>query len=245
MKAMGTVEFEYLFLKDAGLRPCIGCFACVAKGEDRCPLKDGRAEIEKKLLEADGVILSSPGYVQNVSGLMKNFIDRFAYTNHRLRFFRQKVLLVANSGGSGLDRTLAAMRVALGGARIVHELGAGTPPWPQTAAAVARKERAVGAAAEKFYRACLDASLPSPSFNDYVRFLVQQRIGTECREWLPADFEFYDGREYFYEARIGPATKAAAKALVGIMMATMRNMGPSQVKWPPDVKNDGPAADKK
>ncbi len=238
MKARGDVEFEYLFLKEADLKPCIGCFNCVAKGEDKCPLKDSRADIEKKMLEADGIILSSPGYVQNVSWLMKNFMDRFAYTNHRLRFFRQKVLLVANSGGAGLDETLAAMRIALGGARVVHELGVGTPPWPQTIGAVAKKEKAINAAAEKFYRACLDTSLSSPTFNEYMRFLIQQRVGVECKEWLPADFEFYNGKAYFYETRLNPAMAAAARTLVSFLMGMMKDMGPGQVKWPLDLKKE-------
>ncbi len=238
MKAMGNVEFEYLFLKDADLKPCIGCFNCVAKGEDKCPLKDARAEIEKKLLEADGVILSSPGYVQNVSVPMKNFMDRFAYTNHRLRFFRQKTLLVANSGGAGLAETLSAMRIALGGARIVHELGVGTPPWPQTIAAVAKKEKAIAVAADKFYQACLDTSLPSPSFNDYMRFLVQRNVAFGCKEWLPADFEFYTGKDYFYEAKINPVMGAFARALVGFLMGMMKDMGPGTVKWPLEAKKE-------
>jgi multimeric flavodoxin WrbA len=33
--------------------------------------------------EADGVIFASPGYTANVSGLMKNLMDRLAYTAHR------------------------------------------------------------------------------------------------------------------------------------------------------------------
>jgi len=99
MKAMGDVEFTYLFLNDADLKLCTGCYTCLAKGEEKCPLKDDRAAIEQQLLAADGVILSSPMYVLNVSWLMKNFIDRFAYTNHRPRFHGQKVLTVVNMGG--------------------------------------------------------------------------------------------------------------------------------------------------
>ena len=123
MKAMGDVEFEYLFLKDANLKPCTGCYTCMAKGEDKCPLKDDRAAIEQMLLEADGVILSSPMYVLNVSSLMKNFIDRFAYTNHRPRFHRQKVLSVVNMGGDNPKAALSFLRNALGGSRIVHDGG--------------------------------------------------------------------------------------------------------------------------
>ena len=43
MKALGEVEFTYLFLKDANLKLCAGCYTCMAKGEDKCPLKDDRA----------------------------------------------------------------------------------------------------------------------------------------------------------------------------------------------------------
>jgi multimeric flavodoxin WrbA len=131
IKAIGDVEFEHLFLKDANLRRCTGCYACMAKGEENCPLKDDRAAIEHKLLASDGVILSSPVCVSNVSWLMKNFIDRFAYTKHRPRFFRQKVLSVVNMAGTEKKEALTALNNVLGGARVVHELGVATPPWPQ------------------------------------------------------------------------------------------------------------------
>ena len=149
MKAMGDVEFEYLFLKDVNLKLCTGCYTCLAKGEEKCPLKDDRPAIEQQLLAADGVILSSPMYVLNVSWLMKNFIDRFAYTNHRPRFHGQKVLTVVNMGGDNPKTALDLLRNALGGLRIVYELGVVTPPWPQTERAVAKKERAIDAAARE------------------------------------------------------------------------------------------------
>lgn len=233
MRQKGDVDIEYVFLKDANIQPCKGCFLCVTRGEGKCPLKDDRAALEQKLLAADGVILSSPAYVENVSWLMKNFIDRFAFTNHRLRFFRQKVMLVANSGGAGLDQTIDSMRNALGGSRVVSTLAVGTPPWPQTANAVAKKEKAITAAAEKFYAACLDTSLPVPSFNDYMRFLIQKKISEGCTQWLPADYEFYQGKEYHYETKIGPVKKAAVNVLVSFAMNMMKDMGPGEVQWPP------------
>lgn len=236
MKQKGTLDFEYVFLKDANLAQCKGCFTCVTKGEDKCPLKDDRAALEAKLLAADGVILSSPAYVENVSWLMKNFIDRFAFTNHRLRFFRQKVMLVANSGGAGLDQTIAAMQNALGGGRVVSKLGVGTPPWPQTANAVAKKEKSIGAAAEKLYTSCLDTALPVPTFNEYMRFVIQKKVSEGCEQWLPADFEFYKGKDYHYETKIGPVKKTAVNLMVSLVMNMMKDMGPGNVQWPPKLK---------
>jgi len=43
MKKQGEVEFDYLFLRDQNLKLCKGCFVCVTRGENLCPLKDDRA----------------------------------------------------------------------------------------------------------------------------------------------------------------------------------------------------------
>jgi multimeric flavodoxin WrbA len=236
MKSMGDVEFSYLFLKDSNLKQCTGCYTCMAKGEDQCPLKDDRAAIEQRLLATDGVILSSPMYVLNVSWLMANFIERFAYTNHRPRFHCQKVLTVVNMGGDSPKLALSLLRNALGGSRLVHELGIATPPWPQTERAVARKERAIDAAAIKFYRACLDASLPSPTLQSLFLFLLRQRIYLECRQYLPADHAFYNGKAYYYDTNVNPIKAAAAKVVVGVMLNMMKDMGPGNVPWPVEKK---------
>ena len=239
MKAIGDVEFAYLFIKDANLKPCRDCYTCMAKGEDQCPLKDDRAKIEEELLAADGVILSSPVHVANVSGLMKNFMDRFAYTNHRPRFHRQKVLAVVNMAGTSRKEALSALHYLLGGSQMVHTLAIETPPWLQTERAVAAKERAIDVAARKFYQACLDTSLPSPTFRRYVGFLGLQRLALECRQSLPADHTFYDGQAYYFETRINPIKAAVAQALVRVWMNMwIRDMGPGTVPWPAAKKEE-------
>lgn len=232
MKSTGDVDFEYLFLKDANLQLCKGCFNCVTKGEDKCPLKDDRAIIEQKLLNADGIILSSPVYVMNVSALMKNFMDRFAYTNHRLRFFKQKGMMVVNSGGSGLNEAIKSMGIALGGLDVVAKVGVGTPPWPQTENAVRKKEKQIEEAASRLHKAISDKTHKDPSFNEYIRFRVQKKVSEECRQWLPADYTFYEGKEYFYDAHISAYKKVMAGALLKLLFTMMKDMGPGSVKWP-------------
>jgi multimeric flavodoxin WrbA len=241
MVAMSNVEFEYLFLKDANLKPCIGCYNCMAKGEDKCPLKDDRAAIEQKLLAADGFILSSPVYMGSISWLMKNFIDRFAYLSHRPRFHRQKMLTVVNTSITGKKGALSTLKIALGhdrGVRIVQELAIATPPWPQTERAVAEKERAINVAAKKFYLSCLDTSLPSPTFNSYMDFLVMQKFSLECRQYMPADYKFYNGKVYYFDTKVNPIKAAAAKAIVGIYIYMMKDMGPGNVSWPATKKEE-------
>jgi len=232
MKTIGDVEFSYLFLKDANLKPCSGCYTCMAQGEDKCPLQDDRAAIEQMLLATDGVILSSPLYVLNVSWLMKNFIDRFAYTNHRPRFYRQKVLTVVNMGGDSPEMALSLLSTALGGSRIIYELGIATPPWPQTERAIARKERAIDAAASKFYGACFDSTLPAPTLRNLIVFLARQKAYAESRQYLPADYAFYQGKTYYYDSNGNPIKAAMAKAIVEVMVHIMKNKRPGNIPWP-------------
>jgi len=59
MKELGGVEFEYLFLKDVNLEQCQGCFTCISKGEELCPLKDDRDKILEQMLASDGLILGA------------------------------------------------------------------------------------------------------------------------------------------------------------------------------------------
>ena len=97
-KNYSDFKYEYLFLKDINFKLCKGCFVCISYGEEKCPLKDDRNLIINKIENSDGVILASPNYVMNVSWLMKNFIDRFAYTMHRPKFFNQKFMILVTSG---------------------------------------------------------------------------------------------------------------------------------------------------
>ncbi len=236
MAGLGRVEFEYLFLKEANLRLCTGCYVCMARGEEKCPLKDDRDTIEKKLREADGIVLSSPMYVRNVNGLMKNFIDRFAYTDHRPLFYRQKVLTVVNTGGGHPKSALRVLRNALGGSRIIHELGVLTPPWPQTPEAVAKKNRAIEAAAKKLYRVCLDTSPPTPTLNRYIHYLLMRKLSLVCRQFFPADYAFYQAKPFYLGARMNPAKAALAKVVaeMGKRIYISKGMGPGTVPWPPN-----------
>ncbi len=225
MSSEGPVEFEHLYLADADLRPCRGCFTCIRAGEDLCPLRDDRQPIERRIDEADGIILVSPGYVQNVSALMKNFMDRMAYTNHRPRFFGKKVMVVAN-GGAGLDRTLDALRIALGGPQVVSELAYMALPWPTSPSSRAKRSARLRKAAVAFYDALEERDM-RPSFSEYMRFRFFKKASAEAQEWLPADHAFYRDKEgYYYDVRVGMGLRIAARLLMTITMPLMKDMAP-------------------
>lgn len=67
-------DYEIILLKNKNIKPCGDCRNCHTAF--KCEVKDDMEEIYKKLEKADVIIFASPTYFHNVSGLMKNFMDR-------------------------------------------------------------------------------------------------------------------------------------------------------------------------
>jgi multimeric flavodoxin WrbA len=212
------LEFDYLFLKDAGLELCRGCFACIQRGEDKCPLKDSRVDIQNRILASDGVVLVSPVYSMNVPWLMKNFMDRFAYTLHRPIFFNQKLMLVATAGEVGLKETLKALSNTMGGSDLVSKLAVKTPPFKYRPGYEERIARDVDRASRKFYRSLKsDKPLP-PTFINVLWFQAFKAPSEKTRHHFPADYDFYRDRKYFfYETKVNRLKTFVAKLLVGLL----------------------------
>jgi multimeric flavodoxin WrbA len=234
MNKLGSTSFTYLFLNELNLKSCLGCFTCISKGENLCPLKDDKAKIETLIETHAGLILSSPGYVQNVSALMKNFIDRFGYTHHRPRYFNKKVVLLAN-GGAGLNKTLEALSIAIGGPQIITKLDIAAPPWPIKEKVKQKNKQKTQEASKKFYAALQNKKLPKPSFNNLMIFKFFKSASKDCQTWLPADYTYYkDLKGYFYETKINPIKNGFASLMFKIVIFLMRDMGPELHKSDPE-----------
>ncbi len=195
MESHGPVEFEYLWLRDANLLPCRGCFVCIEKGEENCPARDDAPAIERKMREADGVILASPVYGMNVSGLFKVFVDRFSYIFHRPRFFDKKALLLTTTGAVGTRETQAylALVAQVWGFEIAGRAGLITPPGPLPAYRREENERKLAAAAESFCRALRTGRRRSPGLKDVVIFHGQRGSFSELEEAAPVDYRYLEG----------------------------------------------------
>lgn len=72
----GGAEVENVFLAKKEINPCRGCFSCWLKTPGECVIKDDMAELLKKFAGSDIVVFATPLYVDNVTGIMKNFMDR-------------------------------------------------------------------------------------------------------------------------------------------------------------------------
>lgn len=108
-----SVIFDEVDLIDENIPSCVGCYNCFMNGEDTCPHANVIQPIVNKMKECDGLIITSPVYALNVSGLMKNLIDHLAYFYHRPYFFEDKSMVVVTTAGAAhkkvgkyLDETL-------------------------------------------------------------------------------------------------------------------------------------------
>ena len=90
------VDYEIILLKDQDIKPCNDCRNCHTTFE--CQIKDDMQEIYKKLEKADVIVLASPTYFHNVSGLMKNFMDRCLPFYFSKKLQGKKAILLTSGG---------------------------------------------------------------------------------------------------------------------------------------------------
>jgi len=97
-----------IVLADKRIEFCSGHLFC---GERACPHDDDMAGILEQVYAADGLLLATPIYYENVSGQMKTFMDRNATRYYGDEHLTPKVVgLIAVAGESDAEDTLAAMR---------------------------------------------------------------------------------------------------------------------------------------
>lgn len=111
LKEMFLAEFrnkanitEYYLPKDCPSF-CTGCLSCILKGENTCKDAEYIGKIDKSLLEADLLVMTSPAYVFHATGAMKAFLDHFAYhwMSHRPapEMFGKRAVIITQCLGSG------------------------------------------------------------------------------------------------------------------------------------------------
>ena len=92
-------DTEMVDLGKARIGFCQACEAC-HHGPD-CVLTDDGKAILQKLLDADGIVLASPVYLNQVTAQLKALMDRSSHFIHCLRLMGKYMAAVTTNGGSG------------------------------------------------------------------------------------------------------------------------------------------------
>jgi multimeric flavodoxin WrbA len=106
------IETELVQLSEKEIHGCIACERCSESKDRRCAVtNDAANEYIEKMLGADGIILGSPSYFQDVTSEMKALIDRTGYVSRSNgRMLKKKVgASVVTMRRSGAIHTLDTM----------------------------------------------------------------------------------------------------------------------------------------
>ncbi len=115
---------------DLGTTPPVFCKACEACHQGpKCPLDDAGCRILEQMLSADGIVLASPVYLNQVTAQMKTLLDRTGHFIHCLRLSDKYLAAVTTSGGGGGAETQTFLRnyARMVGAQFVGGVDASVP----------------------------------------------------------------------------------------------------------------------
>jgi multimeric flavodoxin WrbA len=76
LESISDCQTELLNIIDYNILHCTGCDSCVRKKPCPQSAKDDMPKIERKLIDADAIIIAAPSYFTSVPGVLKDFIDR-------------------------------------------------------------------------------------------------------------------------------------------------------------------------
>jgi multimeric flavodoxin WrbA len=105
---------EVVFLVEKKIFFCRGCFSCWVATPGKCVIDDDVATILEKMIAADVIVAATPVYVDNVTGIMKAFMDRMipladphfdkdaggecVHASRHPDMPRKKIVVLSNSG---------------------------------------------------------------------------------------------------------------------------------------------------
>lgn len=96
---------------------CAGCTSCFMRGEDTCKDRSYISIIEKSLLQADLIVMTSPAYVMHATGAMKALLDHLAYRwmPHRpaAEMFGKRAVIITQCLGAGAKSTAKDIKHSL------------------------------------------------------------------------------------------------------------------------------------
>ncbi len=205
------MEFEIIQLAKSDLKTCKGCYVCLSRGESYCPLKDDRELLESKLNSADAIIFGTPVYTYNVSWIMKNFLDRFAYQCHRPDFHGKKSMIIVTTGAVGLGYVGWIMGLMTGtmGFISIATIGITHAPKHEVNQQKTTKEMTkLQKKTDHFYKTIIDKRPVKPTLLKLITFKLQQKGFGNAPEEL-ADYQFWKQKgwlendcNYYYDVKI-------------------------------------------
>ena len=211
------IEAEILDLFDYEIKDCTGCDdICIQQGN--CHMQDGMPEIMKKIMDSDGLVLSSPVYLYGVTSKFKAFVDRTNVWFHKPEPAGKPVLFVTTTTVTGIKETT----------RFFEQYATGF--GGRKGGFITRTRKTLDNPVEeqelsrflsllqqdkKYYR---------PSMNEIVIFEVLKVLALKSSG---ADRKFWEEKNwidkcYYFDCKMGFAKKAFSKMMFKILSNAMK-----------------------
>jgi multimeric flavodoxin WrbA len=214
LQSFGDVSGAITFLNQYNLGVCRGCKLCFEKGEERCPHKDDRDKLIKKMMDSDGVVFASPNYSFQVSAIMKTLLDRLGFVFHRPCFHGKTFTSIVVQGFFGGGKILKYLRfVGLGLGFNVAKGSCITALEPMAEIERQKMDKTLLKQSKRFHDMLSGPAYPQPSIMQLMVF----RGGRTSAKLLAGeenrDHTFYREKgwfesSYYYPARLNPLKKA-------------------------------------
>ncbi len=210
------IDYKILMLKDLDFELCKGCYSCVVRGEEKCPIKDDRDMIIDEMQDADGIIFASPTYSHMISAIMKNFFDRFGFYAHRPQFFDKYAMSFATASGYGAEFAIKYMDKMTGvfGFNVVPALDLSVRPGKVKEADRQINDKKTIDAVNVLLARIKEGKRTKPSMNFLVPFHIFKLVSELESDFMKADYEYYkDKKDFYYDTKIDPVKTFLAKKI--------------------------------
>jgi multimeric flavodoxin WrbA len=211
------IETEIINLFDYEIKDCTGCDdVCIR--QKGCHIKDGVPVIMQKIIDSDGLVLSSPVYLGGATSKFKAFADRTNEWFHKPEPVGKPVLFVATTAVSGIKDVLRyfdQFAVGFGGRK-----GGSISRTNKNFNLPVKESELAGFLSllqndKKYYR---------PSMNEVVIFEVQKVLaiksgGEDKKFWEEKN---WNGKSYYYDCKMGPGKKLFSKMMFRILSKAIK-----------------------
>ncbi|HEY3360976.1 MAG TPA: flavodoxin family protein [Methanosarcina sp.] len=142
--AEAGAEVESIDIAKLKIKYCTACDSCHEKGV--CSIKDDFNIVMDKMLAADGIILSSPNYITNVTAQLKTLFDRSPLMVHEQLFEGKYGFSLTTAGSGEVDFVLDIMNnyTKTCGGKTIGGVGCAMSQGPSALEAAIEKSHEMG-----------------------------------------------------------------------------------------------------
>ena len=168
------------------------------------PHQDDVLSLYARMRLADGYLIASPIYVEDINGTLKTMIDRMAFLCHRPALFGKSAFLFTTSGIGSSRHALATMSKAFGtwGIKTAGQAQFRLGALSTRDEIAARYGETIERDARRFFRQLLRQPF-RPSMYSLIAFTVQQSLWSKSS----VDHDTVDYR-YWRDSRLAGARQA-------------------------------------